>query len=481
MVAQSTLLLHTQRLASGTNASSSDRKATPHFVVISGAGRRRAAPSTPRRWGAPPLRPPRSPPALKSLPDDDSSFFAAAESGDSVSRTSSFGQNDPLGDGGEELDGAIVPAYDLDPPTRNSNSTPGSRSKNVDEDHSQLHGSIDQHAVVSASTTTKLARTSVDASSAERDHSTAEQSEEYESDVLIEFRDVHKSFGSKPILRGASFKIRRGEAVGIIGSSGTGKSTTLRLAAGLLEPDSGQVLIKGEARRGLLSDDDTTHKLKLGLVFQSGALFDSLSVRENVGFMLMEHTNMSEEAVDAAVAAALGKVGLSGVEKLYPSELSGGMRKRVALARAIVTDVGENGAGTPAKDGDTKSNKGSSYSSSSSSRGSVKDGFIGAEQLIMYDEPTAGLDPVASTVIEDLIRSMHEPNGPENANSGPGISSYVVVTHQHTTIRRAVDRIIFLHAGRVVWEGPVEEFDATDEPIVRQFASGSLHGPIVYV
>jgi ABC-type transporter Mla maintaining outer membrane lipid asymmetry ATPase subunit MlaF len=181
-------------------------------------------------------------------------------------------------------------------------------------------------------------------------------------------------------------------------------------------------------------------------------------------------------------------VGLSGVESLYPSELSGGMKKRVALARAIVKDLGA---------GDDE-----------------------PEELIMYDEPTAGLDPVASTVIEDLIRSMHEPDaasslassddggggavaaagaangaaaGAANGAGGGGeahgrrrpatggITSYVVVTHQHSTIRRAVDRIIFLHAGVVVWEGSVAEFDATEEPIVRQFASGSLQGPIVYL
>ena len=274
---------------------------------------------------------------------------------------------------------------------------------------------------------------------------------------LIEFRNVHKSFGSKHILKGASFKIYRGESVGIIGSSGTGKSTTLRLAAGLLEPDHGEILIRGEARRGLLSDDDTSDKLKIGLVFQSGALFDSLTVKQNVGFMLYEHTSMTEEDISAAVAASLAKVGLSGVEGLYPSELSGGMKKRVALARAIVTD-------------------------NSSTNTHV-------EQVIMYDEPTAGLDPVASTVIEDLIRSMQDPlycthkdeSLRKSMQEGCGVSSYIVVTHQHSTIRRSVDRIIFLHGGQVVWQGDVSEFETTPEPIVRQFASGSLNGPIVYM
>jgi len=225
-------------------------------------------------------------------------------------------------------------------------------------------------------------------------------------------------------------------------------------------------LIKGEARQGLLSDDDTSDKLNIGLVFQSGALFDSLTVKENVGFMLYEHTNLQEEEISKAVSESLSKVGLSGVENLYPSELSGGMKKRVALARAIVTDTSA--------------------------------GANAAEQVIMYDEPTAGLDPVASTVIEDLIRSMHDPKyvknrvqveQQESQSSGTGfgndavsgVSSYIVVTHQHSTIRRSVDRIIFLHGGKVVWEGDIKEFDTTSEPIVRQFASGSLEGPIVYV
>jgi ABC-type transporter Mla maintaining outer membrane lipid asymmetry ATPase subunit MlaF len=345
-------------------------------------------------------------------------------------------------------------------------------------------------------------------------------------EVLIEFRDVWKSFGSKAILRGASFVIRRGEAVGIIGSSGTGKSTALRLAAGLLEPDAGQVLIKGVPRRGLLDDDDAARAaLTVGLVFQvsgggvasclsfslaffiaffiflifsfslsssfqSGALFDSLTVAENVGFTLTEGGKVPPAAVARAVASALAKVGLPGAQALYPSELSGGMKKRVALARAIVTDA--------------------SALSANAAAAAAAGRAPPPEQLIMYDEPTAGLDPVASTVVENLIRSMHEPpadcsaagaaeaaagagvggfaSGSES-DSGPGsrekpgggISSYVVVTHQHSTIRRAVDRLIFLHEGRVVWEGSAEEFEAEASPeIVRQFANGSLEGPIRY-
>ena len=273
-----------------------------------------------------------------------------------------------------------------------------------------------------------------------------EEGQETDADVLIEFKDVYKAFGDNPILRGASFKIRRGEAVGIIGASGTGKSTTLRIAAGLLAPDKGEVLIMGRPRAGLLSDQVEEEHLRVGMVFQNAALFDSLTVGENVGFLLYEHSNLPEAKIRAMVADSLAKVGLRGVEDLYPAELSGGMKKRVALARAVVSD----------------------------SRG-------GTEQVIMYDEPTAGLDPVASTVVEDLMRTLHNPDQAEGDGTRSAITSYIVVTHQHSTIRRAVDRIIFLHKGKVVWEGSVGEFDTTDEPIVRQFAEGSLDGPISYV
>ncbi|DBA75816.1 hypothetical protein WJX77_002809 [Trebouxia sp. C0004] len=267
-----------------------------------------------------------------------------------------------------------------------------------------------------------------------------------QADVLLELRNVYKSFGSKPILRGANMTIRRGEAVGIIGGSGTGKSTTLRIMAGLLMPDVGQVLIKGKARKGLLADDkELASQLKVGMVFQNGALFDSLNVQENVGFMLYEHSNLPADRIEELVAQALKAVGLSGVESLFPGELSGGMKKRVALARAIIRD--------------SENDK--------------------AEQVVMYDEPTAGLDPVASTVVEDLIRSLQSQRG--MGNSSEGISSYIVVTHQHSTIRRAVDRLIFLHEGRVVWEGPTAEFDKSEEAIVQQFSQGSLEGPIKYL
>ena len=274
-----------------------------------------------------------------------------------------------------------------------------------------------------------------------------------EAEVLIELRDVKKSFGKKTVLDGASFKIRRGEAVGIIGSSGTGKSTVLRIMAGLLAPDEGQVIIRGRPREGLLSDEKDPN-LKVGMVFQSAALFDSLTVGENVGFKLYEHSDLPDDLIRERIEESLAQVGLSGAFDRYPAQLSGGMKKRAALARAIIKEH----------------------------EGAAPDDAL--EEVVMYDEPTAGLDPVASTVVEDLMRNLHtpekKPGGDASSSSGGGVPSYIVVTHQHSTIRRAVDRLIFLHAGKVVWEGTSEEFDTTDEPIVRQFATGSLTGPIVY-
>ncbi|CAL5342981.1 unnamed protein product [Camellia sinensis] len=272
-----------------------------------------------------------------------------------------------------------------------------------------------------------------------------DQELEGESDVLIECKDVYKSFGEKHILKGVSFKIRHGEAVGIIGPSGTGKSTILKIMAGLLTPDKGEVFIRGRRRHGLISDDEISG-LRIGMVFQSAALFDSLTVRENVGFLLYENSSMSENQIATLVSQTLAAVGLKGVEDRLPSELSGGMKKRVALARSIIFDT-------------------------------TKD--VIEPEVLLYDEPTAGLDPIASTVVEDLIRSVHLKG--EDALGKPGkIASYVVVTHQHSTIRRAVDRLLFLYEGKVVWQGMTHEFTTSSNPIVQQFASGSLDGPIKY-
>ncbi|XP_010415075.1 PREDICTED: protein TRIGALACTOSYLDIACYLGLYCEROL 3, chloroplastic [Camelina sativa] len=268
---------------------------------------------------------------------------------------------------------------------------------------------------------------------------------ENDSDVLIECRDVYKSFGEKHILKGVSFKIRHGEAVGVIGPSGTGKSTILKIMAGLLAPDKGEVYIRGKKRAGLISDEEISG-LRIGLVFQSAALFDSLSVRENVGFLLYERSKMPENQISELVTQTLAAVGLKGVENRLPSELSGGMKKRVALARSLIFDT-------------TKE--------------------VIEPEVLLYDEPTAGLDPIASTVVEDLIRSVHMTD--DDAVGKPGkIASYLVVTHQHSTIQRAVDRLLFLYEGKIVWQGMTHEFTTSTNPIVQQFATGSLDGPIRY-
>ncbi|KAJ7973617.1 putative Abc transporter [Quillaja saponaria] len=281
--------------------------------------------------------------------------------------------------------------------------------------------------------------------SSKSEHLSTVPETENDSDVLIECRDVYKSFGEKQILSGVSFKIRHSEAVGIIGPSGTGKSTVLKIIAGLLAPDEGEVYIRGRKRAGLISDEEISG-LRIGLVFQSAALFDSLTVRENVGFLLYENSSMSHDQITKLVKESLAAVGLKGVEDRLPSELSGGMKKRVALARSIIFDT-------------------------------TKEAI--EPEVLLYDEPTAGLDPIASTVVEDLIRSVHIKG--QDAMGSPGkIASYVVVTHQHSTINRAIDRLLFLYKGKIVWQGMTHEFTSSTNPIVQQFASGSLDGPIKY-
>jgi phospholipid/cholesterol/gamma-HCH transport system ATP-binding protein len=251
---------------------------------------------------------------------------------------------------------------------------------------------------------------------------------------LIELRGVSKTFGNQLVLDGVDLSLYPGEALGVIGPSGAGKSTILRIMAGLLAPDAGEIYVSGQRRHGLI--DDATDPIRMSMVFQQAALFDSLTVEENVGFFLYQHSQLSRENIRELVAQKLDLVGLPGIGDLYPSELSGGMRKRVSFARAILDN--------PQDDSDNP-------------------------QVLLYDEPTAGLDPIASTVIENLIRDLQ-------ANSG--CATYVMVTHQDSTIRRTSDRIIFLYQGKVKWQGTVETLGNTTDPYIRQFCSGQIHGPI---
>jgi phospholipid/cholesterol/gamma-HCH transport system ATP-binding protein len=252
---------------------------------------------------------------------------------------------------------------------------------------------------------------------------------------LIELRGVSKAFGGHVILDGIDLTIYRGEALVVIGPSGTGKSTILRLMAGLLPLDAGEIYIKGKRRKGIIEDGD--QPMRIALVFQQAALFDSLTVDENVGFFLYEHSKLPRAKIRELVKAKLGMVGLQGMSDRYPSQLSGGMRKRVSFARALIAD--------PEKPEDDP-------------------------EIVLYDEPTAGLDPISSTVIEDLVRSLQRASG--------GCDTYVMVSHQDSTIRRTADRVIFLYGGKIQWEGTVHDIETTPNPIVRQFFTASVEGPI---
>jgi phospholipid/cholesterol/gamma-HCH transport system ATP-binding protein len=255
------------------------------------------------------------------------------------------------------------------------------------------------------------------------------------NEPLIELRGISKSFGNNKVLDNVDLTIYRGEALGIIGPSGTGKSTILRVIAGLTAVDEGEIYIQGVRRQGLI--EDGADAVGIGMVFQQAALFDSLTVEENVGFLLYQYSKLPKRRIRELVHEKLDMVGLPGIGSRYPSELSGGMRKRVSFARAIMSN--------PDK---------------------PKDGA----EVLLYDEPTAGLDPIASTVIEDLIRQLQSTHGV--------CSTYAIVTHQDSTIRRTADQIVFLYQGKVQWQGTGNEIHQTENPLIKQFISGSVEGPI---
>jgi phospholipid/cholesterol/gamma-HCH transport system ATP-binding protein len=241
-------------------------------------------------------------------------------------------------------------------------------------------------------------------------------------EAYVRFTDVHKSFGDKKVLQGISFDILPGETMVVLGGSGSGKSVLIRHIIGLHKPDSGRVEVDGDD----VSDYDerrlTPVRKKVAMLFQAGALFDSMNVFDNVSYGLREHTDMSNEEIGAIVRTKLSLVGLEDVEDLMPSELSGGMKKRVALARSIAMDP----------------------------------------ECILYDEPTTGLDPVTASAINDLIRDLQ---------ARLKVTS-VVVTHDIDSAFFVGDRISYLFEGRMYFVGTVDEARASTEPRLRHFLSG---------
>ena len=246
----------------------------------------------------------------------------------------------------------------------------------------------------------------------------------------IEMRGVTKSFGSKHVLRGVDLVVPKGESMVIIGGSGTGKSVTLKAILGLIPPDHGEVLIDGEPVANARGRDREALLDKFGMLFQGGALFDSLLVWENVAFRHRSgRRHMPKaEARDLAIEK-LRRVGLSPeTADLFPAELSGGMQKRVGLARAIAAEP----------------------------------------EIIFFDEPTTGLDPIMADVINDLIREIVVEMG----------VTAMTITHDMNSVRKIADDVAMLHEGVIQWTGEVGEIDSTDNPYVHQFVNGLPEGPI---
>jgi phospholipid/cholesterol/gamma-HCH transport system ATP-binding protein len=246
------------------------------------------------------------------------------------------------------------------------------------------------------------------------------------SEAFVSFVDVHKSFGVKTVLDGITFDIRRGETMVVLGGSGSGKSVLIRHIIGLHRPDRGRVVVDGEDIVEYGEERLIPVRKKVAMLFQGGALFDSMTVGDNIAYGLREHTDLSDEAIDAAVREKLALVGLEGVQELMPAELSGGMKKRVALARSISMDP----------------------------------------QCILYDEPTTGLDPVTARTINELIRSLQR---------RIKVTS-VVVTHDIDSAFFVGDRLGYLFEGKMDFVGTIEEARASRHPRLRHFLSGGKEG-----
>ena len=245
---------------------------------------------------------------------------------------------------------------------------------------------------------------------------------------MIKLRGVSKRLGGKNVLDQLDLDIQKGETLVVLGPSGTGKSVLLKHIIGLMAPDRGTIEIDGQNIVGMKEHDLDEVRKKFGMLFQGAALFDSMTVGENIGLGLREHTRMKSEDIEKRVLERLEWVGLKAVENAKPASLSGGMKKRAGLARAIAMDP----------------------------------------EFILYDEPTTGLDPIMSDVINTLIRDLQK---------RMGVTS-IVVTHDMTSATKVADRMAMLYGGKVVFEGTPAEVHATKDPLMRQFIEGSSAGPI---
>jgi phospholipid/cholesterol/gamma-HCH transport system ATP-binding protein len=245
---------------------------------------------------------------------------------------------------------------------------------------------------------------------------------------MIDFEELHKSFDGVEVIKGLNLRIEKGEILALIGRSGQGKSVLLKQAAGLIKPDRGRVLVDGQEIGHIKGKALARLRSRLGFLFQGGALFDSMSIFDNVAFPLREKSGLSEEEIGKRVIDELKLIGLSGSEEKYPSQLSGGMIKRAALARELV---------------------------------------LGPE-IMFFDEPTTGLDPIIGNAILKLIDDIHK----RFHFTG------IIVTHEIPKVFEIVDKVAMLHDGTLLAKGSPEEFIASEDPIVQQFIKGDLDGPI---
>lgn len=251
---------------------------------------------------------------------------------------------------------------------------------------------------------------------------------ENKKETIISIRNISKSFHGRQVLKNISFDIYRGETFVIMGCSGSGKSTLLRHITGAITPEQGSIEIKGKNIVGLNQIKMDEIRKSMGMLFQYSALLDSLSVEENVALPITEHTKLAKDIIKIIVKLKLSLVGLKGFEDYYPSQISGGMRKRVGLARAIALDP----------------------------------------DIVFYDEPTSGLDPVVAAVIDKLIMDL----------SKKLLITSVVVTHDMQSVFRIADRVAMIHQGEIVQVGTVQEIRQSQNPLVQQFIKGEVEGPI---